>query len=105
MIEAEFHVIWHDPHAILHDISPSKLESKRTLFLPDSALVYKGRQINNHRHALIEDARLDEVISLADRRFEILNAGDRADQYQIHLSPSEEQEISALTARSYDLMQ
>jgi hypothetical protein len=49
LMEAEFHAVWVSPKGELIDISPRQIQFKEILFLPDSATVYLGRQIDNIR--------------------------------------------------------
>ena len=51
------------------------------LFLPDSTKIYKGRQVDNIRQALVNDPDVTRWLYLARKRFGILNAGDLANQH------------------------
>lgn len=81
MIEAEFHAVWVDPRGNLRDVTPRALGAGKSAFLPDPTLVYEGRQINNVRVALVDDALLREYIGVADAYFEATNRGALADYH------------------------
>src|SRR5690348_9774392 len=73
MIEAEFHTLWKAIDGRIRDVTPAPGGTRRRLFLPDPRLRYEGRQINNIRRALIDDVRVSEFISCANKIFEIMN--------------------------------
>lgn len=87
-IEAEFHAVWRDPDGGLHDLTPHLLQPAQILFVPDASREYRGCQVDNIRQPLADDLDVVRFLYLAKRRFEILNAGDRAFQHgEIALPP------------------
>lgn len=87
-IEAEFHAVWRDSAGSLHDLTPRPLQLDRILFIPDASREYRECQVDNIRQPLADDLDVIRYLYLAKRRFEILNAGDRAFQHgEITLPP------------------
>ncbi|WP_157650159.1 hypothetical protein [Burkholderia ubonensis] len=81
-IEAEFHAIWRDAAGELHDLTPRpQWPGSSITFLPDPKRIYRGRQIDNIRKALVKDSDVTRFLFLNRRMFEIMNAGDLADQH------------------------
>ncbi len=81
MIEAEFHAVWKDRRGDLHEVTPKQVLVQNILFLPDPVRTYQGRQINNIRRPLSSESDVAEFIAAAEREFEFINRGDRADQH------------------------
>jgi len=81
LMEAEFHAVWVSPKGELIDVTPRQIQFKEMLFLPDSATVYSGRQIDNIRIPLKRDPRVKEYIRLHEELFKILNEGELANKY------------------------
>lgn len=87
-IEAEFHSVWKDPSGVLHDLTPRPIPCESILFLPDSTRQYRGRQVDNIRQPLAKDREVYRYLHLVSRTFELMNAGDLAEQYgEISLPP------------------
>lgn len=103
MIESEFHMLWRMSDGRLMDVTPNVIPAERVLFLPDPSLTYTEAQVNNVRRPLIDDKRVVEFIALADEKFRIHNAGDRARQYEIHLTPAEARRLGEIEERSIAL--
>ena len=80
-IEAEFHCVWERPDGAIVDITPRPFHCQRTVFLFDPDRKYSGRQVDNIRHALVEDRDVVRFLYLAKRLYERLNKGDLADQH------------------------
>lgn len=80
-IEAEFHAVWRNPSGEFVDISTRSLRFEAITFLPDPSRKYLGRQVDNVRKPLVKDRDVIRFLYLAKRRFEILNAGNLADQH------------------------
>lgn len=55
-IEAEFHAISRDPAGELRDLTPRLNYPVSITFLPDPDRVYRGRQVDNIREPLVDDA-------------------------------------------------
>ena len=89
MIEAEFHAVWVDPDGNYRDVTPKEMPGiKQILFLPDPALVYGGRQIDNVRVPLRDDALIKDFIKAAEQYYEATNRGELADYHgPMALSP------------------
>ena len=104
MLEAEFHMVWRTADGLLKDVTPNPLGYKRVLFLPDPSLKFEEKQINNIRTSLIKDARVGEFISVADEVFAIHNAGDRATQLEIRVTPDEARRLQFLEFRKAQLL-
>jgi hypothetical protein len=106
MIEGEFHMVWGDPNGALHDVTPKPTPMARILFLPDQKVQYDEQQINNVRRPLIEDERLAEFIGVADKEYEIMNRGERANQHgAIEFSREEYMELQRLQLRKALIME
>lgn len=89
-IEAEFHAVWRDSEGILHDITPKPLPTVlQILFVEDVGRTYEGRQVNNVRLNLSGNKVVDHFLKLNDKKFEIENAGERANQHEISLKGDE----------------
>jgi hypothetical protein len=87
LLEAEFHVIWISPDGEALDVTPAPLAGA-TLFLPDPALRYEGRQIDNRRKALRPDPLIVDFIAAAEAFHEITNRGALADVHgEIEVTP------------------
>ncbi len=105
-IEAEFHAIWRDPDGILHDITPKPLPTiTQILFVEDVNRTYQGQQVNNVRLNLSGNKVVDHFLKLSDKKFEIENAGDRADQHQISLQGDELEMYEGLMRLLMDMEQ
>lgn len=98
IIEAEFHAVWRNPEGRIVDLTPRppELALANILFLEDLGREYTGRQIDNIRKPLVDSFNVKRLIKLMERRFEILNEGDLADQYEVQLSPTAEREYREL---------
>ena len=74
LVEAEFHAVWVDADGRRLDVTPKELPGiKQIVFLPDPALVYDGRQIDNVRMPLKDDTLITEFIQTAERFYEVTN--------------------------------
>lgn len=79
LLEAEFHAVWRRPtDGVLVDLNPRSLHFPHVHFLPDPSRPYEGRQVNNVRRPLCNDAKVKQFIYLKNRQFELANAGDLA---------------------------
>jgi hypothetical protein len=104
MIEAEFHAVWMNPKGFMVDVTPKALPFERILFLPDDTAKYVESQVNNIRRSLVRKmSSLDEFIDIANRKFELLNKGNRATQREIKLPVEENAEWRTLGTRAIDL--
>lgn len=103
MIEAEFHTIWCAPDGSLHDVTPNLIRFGRVLFLPDAKQRYGGQQINNIRKPLIQDARLNRFITIADELFRIYNEGKRANQHKFEITRAEAAHVHGLRKEQISL--
>ncbi|HVS86382.1 MAG TPA: hypothetical protein VHD91_12200 [Gaiellaceae bacterium] len=81
LLEAEFHSVWVTPKGIRRDVTPKELGFTRVVYLPDPALTYDGRQIDNKRVPLVDDPLVEEFMALERRLYGEMNRGERADQY------------------------
>ncbi len=81
LMEAEFHAVWISPEGDLIDISPRPIQFKEIMFLPDSSIVYSGRQIDNIRIPLSKNPKVKEYIRLHEELFKIMNEGELADKH------------------------
>lgn len=90
LIEAEFHAIHRAPDGALRDPTPKEfpLLEPVTVFLADPSLTYEGQQVDNVRVALADDQLVRSFIRTRERKFEILNRGELAQQHgEIAVSP------------------
>lgn len=84
MLEAEFHAVWQRPtDGKLIDLNPRPLNFHQIHFLPDPARTYEGRQVDNVRRALCNDAKLKQFIYLKGRHFALMNAGNLANYHGV----------------------
>jgi hypothetical protein len=104
MIEAEMHTIWRSPDERLHDITPNALPFRQVLFLPDPNQIYEERQVNNIRHPLISNSKVDDFIAFEDQIFAIYNAGERAVQFEISISRDELNTLRVLKFKKAQLV-
>jgi hypothetical protein len=81
LIEAEFHAVWETPQGTLKDISVKKNQTPVIVFVEDSKLVYRGRQINNVRISLTKNSLVNDFIEVCNIQFSLMNKGRRADLY------------------------
>lgn len=102
-IEAEFHSIWQSPDGALLDIAPKVEPTDRILFLPDPARRYEGRQVNNVRMALRQDAVVIGFLQSCDEEFEFLNRGVRAGQHELRLQGAEVAEYQRIQMKKAQL--
>ena len=99
-VEAEAHSVWLRPGGQYLDIAPKNSESARVFFLPDPALRYEGRQINNVRRAVAQDPLVQAYLDTFTDEFELLNLGDRVGQFgEISLCGGEAAEYHQIQAR------
>jgi hypothetical protein len=76
-IEAEHHAVWESPNGEWLDITPQVPPVAHTLFLPDKRAIYDFETTDvrdNHRLALIKDARLDRLLELFTERTALMNS-------------------------------
>ncbi|MEZ5632417.1 MAG: hypothetical protein R3F09_17130 [Burkholderiaceae bacterium] len=92
-IEAEFHAVWQSPEGELVDVVPRVRPFTHISFLPDASRTYKNRQVDNIRRQLVVDNDVKQFLFLCRRRFEILNAGQRALQHEVLLPKAELREL------------
>lgn len=84
MLEAEFHAVWRRPSdGQLIDLNSREFNFPQIHFLPDIARTYEGRQVDNVRRALCNDAKLKQFIYLKGRQFALMNAGKLADYHGV----------------------
>ena len=79
--EAEYHAIWQAPDGRYLDISPKLEPTAKVLFLPIPGAEYNDLQKDNVRRAISKDPYVQLFLQCFERRFEIMNRGDRAGQY------------------------
>jgi hypothetical protein len=82
-IEAEFHAVWRSPDGQYWDIVPRARQCEKILFLPDAARRYLGKQVDNVRKALVRDNDVKRFLFLFTRQFQIMNAGELANQHGV----------------------
>lgn len=95
-VEAEFHAVWRSPEGQLLDIVPRSRPFAEIVFLPDPTRKYNGCQVDNIRKALVPDNDVKRFLFLFHRKFEILNAGERAYQHEVSLPKAALRELLAL---------
>jgi len=88
MVEAEAHAIWKTNQGFLIDITPKDDPCDKILFISDN-INYSGQHIDNIRLNISRNKLIDDFILLAELRFSILNAGDRASKHNISLDIEE----------------
>lgn len=102
LLEAALHAVWRRPSdGQLLDLNPRELHFSHIHFLPDPAHPYQGRQVDNVRCALCNDAKLKQFIYLKGRQFALRNSGDLANHHGVIdrsvASPRLIKEIDAIT--------
>lgn len=95
MIEAIFHAVWKNPDGRTVDVTPQDIPVDRIMFVPDPALQYEGHQIPNVRLKTSGMMAVDHLIRLNELTFAIQNAGDRADQHRIQITPTESKALQS----------
>lgn len=79
-IEAEFHGVWRSPEGLCIDLTPRRAPYERTTFLPAQGKTFNARQVDNIRRALVQDPDVKRYLFLHSQVFNLLNAGDLANQ-------------------------
>ncbi len=94
-IEAEFHSVWESPEGELVDIVPRLRPFTEIAFVLDANRRYENRQVDNVRKQLVIDNDVKRFLFLRQRRFAILNAGERALQHALILPKADMRELEA----------
>ncbi|MDO9068548.1 MAG: hypothetical protein Q7W05_08830 [Deltaproteobacteria bacterium] len=102
-IEAEFHAVWQSPQGDLIDIVPRMRPFTEISFVPDAGRKYENRQVDNVRKQLVADNDVKRFLFLCHRRFQILNAGERALQHTLILPKAELRELEANDKEAFRL--
>lgn len=102
-IEAEFHAVWRSPKGDLVDVVPRRRPVTKIAFVPDAVRRYENRQVDNVRKQLVVDNDVKRFLFLNRRRFDILNAGDRALQHEVSLSKAGQRELEANDKEAFRL--
>jgi hypothetical protein len=95
-VEAEYHAVWKSPQGDLIDVAPRSSWFPEITFLPQPSLVYRGQQLDNIRRPLVKDNDVKRFLFLMQQRFNVLNAGERASQLQVHLTDREAKAFASL---------
>lgn len=98
-IEAEFHAVWLKIDGEYVDLNPRDILSNITeiIFVPESIIMYKNKQIDNIRKALIDDNKVLKYLHLNKKLFELTNRGNRAYQHgSIEFSKKESTEFNKI---------
>jgi hypothetical protein len=103
MIEAELHAVWLSMDEEMIDITPLPFCFNKTLFLPNSDIVYKDEQIDNIRQPLIDSQNINEFIKMHKDRFNLLNKGERSKQFEVKLTGEELSYFNKLNGRINEL--
>ena len=85
MIEAEFHAVWESPDQRWTDITPKTIPVSEIVFIPDDVAVYNGNQVDNVRLNTSGNQLVDEYIAMAQAKYSLLNAGEKANMEEIIL--------------------
>lgn len=107
-VESEFHSVWQSPNGTLVDITPRAMPVSRILFIPDHTRKFEGWQINNSRVQISNDSSVIEYLHLLDKKFDIINAGDRKFMFgniSHTLSDDDKREILAIDLRLSELLE
>lgn len=90
LVEAEAHAVWVSPDNELVDITPKQIHFEKILFIPDNNLKFEEQQIDNIRINTSGNKLVDDLITLCELQFIIMNRGERANQFgAIPLSTAE----------------
>jgi hypothetical protein len=111
-IEAEFHAVWKRADGALLDVTPKRQPIRRILFLLDMRRKYEGRQVDNVRHPLSQDASVRRFCELGTKYHRALNQGDLANLHgtirfegeaarQLHLIERERADLQFKLAQKY----
>jgi len=87
--EAEYHAVWRSPEGILLDITPKMVHVKNILFVEDDTIEYDGSQVDNIRINNTSNTLVDDLISVNEALFYIMNKGSRSKIYHIELEGQE----------------
>jgi len=93
-IEAEFHAIWQSPSGECIDITPKQCQSDNILFIPDSKMTYQGADVDNIRNKLSPNKLIDDFITLAKCRFQLVSGGKNGKKKEVSVP---EHELNTLT--------
>ena len=85
-IEAEFHAVWENPQRLLIDITPKQFPINQIMFVPDPSISLDGMQIPNYMINLSKNPLVDDLILVAEAKFDFLNRGERAKQKELRLT-------------------
>jgi hypothetical protein len=104
-VEAEFHAVWRSPQGELLDVTPVPMNGDRILFVPDPTRVYEGRQMDNVRRALTDNAAIHDFFRACGDSFELMNRGARAEQHgKIALRGPDREEWLAIEERKAEAL-
>lgn len=79
LAEAVCHAIWETPNGEIIDITPkTQTTVDKILFVRDDSIQYVGKQIDNIRLNITENALVDDFIFVCKAIFDFENKGDRA---------------------------
>lgn len=105
ILEAEFHAVWQHPKGKWLDLTPKRVKTHQTLFLPDPGKQYDGRQVRPVLRPLTELTELRDWMSACDAYFKFLNRGARAEQLAISIPSSEQAEFFQIKRRMAETQQ
>ncbi|GAB5417845.1 MAG: hypothetical protein Crog4KO_24070 [Crocinitomicaceae bacterium] len=94
LIEAEFHAVWEMPDGkTLKDLTPKPEQYgfEHILFLEDEELKYEGKQIDNIRVNITDNALVDHFIESCKAVYRLQNRGKRALVYDLREICTEEE--------------
>ena len=97
LMEAEFHAVWESEKKELLDITPKGLPRiNHILFVIDERLIYEEKQKDNFRINITDNKLVDDFIEISKAIFNFENKGERAYQYELKLSESENRKYEEL---------
>lgn len=81
MVEAEFHAVSISPEGQFVDITPKPHGEATILFVPDARRTYTGVVVDNVRLPVRDDLLVHHFIKASEAIVQMMNRGERSDQY------------------------
>lgn len=105
LIEGEFHGVWRTKTGEVIDVSPLATQDPHRTFLPAPDLKWEDHQRDNVRKPLVDDPRVRDYIKAHEAHYQMLNRGDRREQFgEVCVDRSEVIPIATRMAKAtYDI--
>lgn len=73
LVEAEFHGVWRSPSGELIDVTKKGDGETEILFVPDEVRIYEGSRIDNVRHAVGKNPKIQTFIQTQNRFYKLFS--------------------------------